>query len=309
MRIEKQKISLAQIYSFVIIIGFAFFICLNLTGTVSAAISINSPNASLELNASLCINDSYKIMDKLSGEGFAVKRINDTIKSAEQVFAAQITLKSKARNYDFSPIIVSCDEIKSLSEDAFKARDEISSLMKFYEDSITEKMNSSSIDAVILEIQGEMKDERYEKVAPLVDKAYSEIINVQSAYTALNVFYQSTATGIKAFFGAKNRLFQIPNWAVILIFAALFLVTYFIYRIKISIWILNRKIEKLKIRKGTIKNLVMKTQKDYFQTGRISEGDYNIKVKKFAELIRDIDRQIPLLQEELAKLQKVKFKK
>ena len=50
----------------------------------------------------------------------------------------------------------------------------------------------------------------------------------------------------------------------------------------------------------------MKIQKDYFQEGKIPEGEYNIKTKKYAELIRDIDRQIPLLQEELAKFQSTK---
>ena len=50
----------------------------------------------------------------------------------------------------------------------------------------------------------------------------------------------------------------------------------------------------------------MNVQKDYFQYGKIAEGEYNIKTKKFAELIRDIDRQVPLMQEELAKLNRTR---
>ena len=46
----------------------------------------------------------------------------------------------------------------------------------------------------------------------------------------------------------------------------------------------------------------METQRDYFQYGKIPEGEYNIKTKRFAELVRDIDRQVPLLKEEIIKL-------
>ena len=46
----------------------------------------------------------------------------------------------------------------------------------------------------------------------------------------------------------------------------------------------------------------MKTQREYFNEGSISEGTFNIKIKKLAELVRDIERQIPLLQEGLAKI-------
>jgi hypothetical protein len=52
----------------------------------------------------------------------------------------------------------------------------------------------------------------------------------------------------------------------------------------------------------------MQCQKNYFQFGTLPEGEYNIKIKKYAELVRDIDRQIPLLQEEMAKLKMSKEK-
>jgi len=99
-------------------------------------------------------------------------------------------------------------------------------------------------------------------------------------------------------------LFVINNWKILSSLAIVIIVFLLIYRIKISIWLVNRKMEALKLRKKTIKELVMQTQKDYFQYGKMPEGEYNIKTKKFAELVRDIDRQIPLLQEQLAKLEK-----
>ena len=266
-------------------------------------------NASLELNSSICLNDSQIIIANMANENFSIKRINDTFNDAGIIFNTQLSLKLKNRAYDFNSVLASCNEIKKIYTDAITSRDQIGSLMKFYNDSISSGMNTSSIDAILTEINGEMRDERYEKVSPLVDKAYAEIINVQSTYTSLNVFYQSTARGFKAFLLAKNKLFQIKNWQVILIFLFILITVYWIYRLKIHKVLINNKMEKLQIRKKTIKDLVMKTQRNYFQYGKISESDYNIKVKKFAELIRDIDRQIPMLQEELAKIEKIQKSK
>lgn len=65
---------------------------------------------------------------------------------------------------------------------------------------------------------------------------------------------------------------------------------------------MERKIQNLEMRKKTLKGLIMKTQGDYFNSGNMSESAYEIRTKKFAEIVRDIDRQIPLLQEELVKI-------
>jgi hypothetical protein len=46
---------------------------------------------------------------------------------------------------------------------------------------------------------------------------------------------------------------------------------------------LMKKLERLQNRKRTVKELVMQTQKNYFQYGKIPEGEYNIKTKRFAE--------------------------
>ena len=66
-------------------------------------------------------------------------------------------------------------------------------------------------------------------------------------------------------------------------------------------YFLRKKIDYLENRKVALKEYLKKTQFDYFQKGKISEADYNLRSKKFAEMIRDIDRDLPLLQEKLIK--------
>ncbi|MEK6885440.1 MAG: hypothetical protein AABX17_00570 [Nanoarchaeota archaeon] len=284
------------ILSLIIFIACIFFI----NGVYAADSALN---ASLnEAKAVDCIRISKEIMQTMTDEGFNVLSIKDNIKQAELTFTAQTLLKEKKSAYDFSSVMPYCDAITKIREDALSAKDEANSLMMFYNDSVIPGMDTTTIDVMINEVNEAISTERYTEVSALVEKAYSEITTVRASYTALNVFYASTARGLMAFLTAKNRVLQITNWQFLLGLVVLILILLLVYRVQIRKMRLNKKLNQLMNRKKTIKELIMKTQKDYFQYGTIPEGEYNIKTKRFAELIRDIDRQIPLLQEEIAKI-------
>jgi hypothetical protein len=246
-----------------------------------------------EKNASLCLNNSLSIMNEMSDENFSIQRINDSLKEAENLFNAQVVLLEKGRPADFGLITPYCEQIALIRDQAFEIRDSFNALKKFYSDSLNENMNTSSVDKLIEEIGQEIESERYEKASPLIDEAYQEIINVQATQTNLNLFYKSTTMGIKDFL-MDNKY--------IIIAAVLVIITFLLgYRRTINRWSVERKLSRLEIRKKTLRELVMQTQKEYFKDGKISDGIYSIRTKKFAEMIRDIDKEIPLLKEELIK--------
>ena len=253
-------------------------------------------NLTAEEKASSCLLESQNILNEMQNQDFSNQRISDTLKQMQSLYDAQISYKEKGKSYDFSLVLPYCEEVKKIKSDAFIAKDALDALNKFYQDSITKDIDTSYIDSIILEINQEIKSERYEKVPDLVDKAYTEIIKVKSSQTTLNLFYSTTGRGLKKFF--------LDNWLFLTITFIILLVFYIIYRKAISKWIVNKKIEKLNLRKKTLKNMVMDTQREYFNKGDISESTFRIRTKKLAELIRDIDRQIPLLQEDLMKLEK-----
>jgi|SRR3989344_3114599 len=273
---------------------FSVVIILTIFSFIDSAETINIT----QTTAVMCINDSKQIMQQMVDDRFNVISINDSIKQAESLFASQVILQEKKRPYNFGLVTSYCDNVQKIRENAIIARDDFDSLLKVYNDSFTSSMNASSVDILIYQIREDIAAERYSEVSALVDKAYSEISRVKSSYTALNLIYRNTTRSLK--------LFLEKNWKIILSILVILLVLFLIYHIKIAKWIIERKIEKLKIRKNTIKGLIMNVQKDYFQYGKIAEGEYNIKTKKFAELIRDIDRQVPLMQEELAKLNRTR---
>jgi len=261
---------------------------------INASLSSNATN--YEIQAKSCINESYHILKNMQENNFSVLRVNDSLKQALTLYDSQSVLKDKKKKYDFSIVIPYCDEIKNITEDADNARDEIIVLERVYSISIESGMNSSSIDSLILEINQEMTNERYEKVDPLVQKAHSEITRVTSEYTTLGIFYDSTTKGIKSFLK--------ENWIWIVSSLVFLIILYWIYRKTIRRWKVRRKIEKLNLRKKTLKDMIMATQKDYFNLGKISENTFSVRTKKLAELVRDIDRQIPLLEEEIMKLKR-----
>jgi len=68
---------------------------------------------------------------------------------------------------------------------------------------------------------------------------------------------------------------------------------------EISRILIRRKIAFSERRKVAIRNLIAKIQKEYFGQGKVGSKNYHIRMKKYGELIRDINRQIPLLREQL----------
>ena len=250
----------------------------------------------IEKQADQCLSDSKSFMADMQDNNFSVNRINESLRQAQNLFDSQKILKEGNSSYDFSLVIPYCEEIKIIKENAFGAEYEFDAFKKFYNESITPEMNKTSIEAIISEIEVEFNNERYEKVKPLVEKAYQETISVKSSYTALNAFYRATTKGLKKF------LFD--NWIYISSIIVLIIILFIIFRRPILKWQIERKILSLETRKKTLKELIMATQRDYFQNGNMAEGTYNIRTKKFAELVRDIDRQVPLLKEEYIKLER-----
>ncbi len=252
-------------------------------------------NITMQEQASICLNNSQKIISNLESSGFGVNRPTDMYNEAKLVNEAQLTIAiSNPNRANFEGVIKKCGEISRIEELAFEAQDSVNSLKQFYSESILEGTDTTSIDLLMSEIQIELQNERYERVLPLIDNAYNEISRIRAENTQLTLFYKTTASTFYDFL-YKHRIEFIVILSLLLLF-------FLLYRITIRKMILNKKIQKLELRKETLKELIKKVQKGYFQDGNVSEGSYNIRIKNFAEMVRDLDRQIPLLKEEYFKL-------
>jgi hypothetical protein len=261
-----------------------------LSCTLTIVYAQETQNLTAKDQASLCLNESETYFMELIDANFSTNRVNDTLKEMKNLYEAQVEL-SKRKNDDFSLILPYCKEISKIKEDAFNTIDEYKALMEFYNEFLEEGMNTSSIDQMIQNIRFEIESERYERVKPLIDEAYEEIVEVKSKHTALNLFYSATSRTFKDFF--------IENWVYLSGGTGIIILFYMIYKSAITRMWIKRKIKNAELKKKTLKGLIQKAQRDYFEKGNLSSGDYGTKTKKFAELIREIDRDLPLLKEEL----------
>ncbi|MBX4196383.1 hypothetical protein KW805_02230 [Candidatus Pacearchaeota archaeon] len=253
-------------------------------------------NATIEEKATECLHGSEQVLLFMTDAGLPTQRTNDLFRDAQSAYAVQAALKQGNKSADFSGVLPYCNDIDSIYRTAIDAKDQVTALKKFYQESVTPDINATSADIIIREIDDEMRSERYEKVQPLVDSAYEEIIRLQASHTTLNVFYQSTSRGIKSL--------VLRHWKGISSFCAVIIFSFIIYRVKILKFLIMRKLRRLELRKKILKDLIIATQKEYFTYGRISEAIYHIRTNKFAELMRDIERQVPLLYEDIAKLER-----
>ncbi|MCX6748817.1 MAG: hypothetical protein NT076_04385 [Candidatus Pacearchaeota archaeon] len=258
-------------------------------------------NLTIKEKAFNCIEESKATMAELEKAKFNIIRVNDSLHKAENLYQAQLVLELQKNNPDFSSVIPHCQEISNIRNQAYKVRDELYSALIFYNETSL-KVNMSESDSLLEQINQEIQDERYEQALVLIEELNKEIIELQAQATRLNIFYEATSRGIKQFF--------MKNWIYIAAIVIILIILYFIYKKRIAKFLIKRKISGLELKKDTLKNLIKKTQYEYFQEGKIAEGIYNIRTKKFAELIRDVERQLPLLQEDLEKIthERVKVK-
>ena len=253
-----------------------------------------------EEDAKLALGNISAIRQEMNESGFNVLRIDDILNDARQIYEAQKILKTRGRNPDFTRVFEYERESAFLKETAFQARDELFSLEKSLEILEERGVDVSEGEKAVNEIRQRIDNEEYEKAAELIEPAREKIAEIESSSTGLKIFYRATK---------RNLLdFLKENYIGILSGVFIIMLVYVLFRKRVMRFIIKRKIGKLEIRKSNLKKLIQETQKQYFQDGEISEGIYNIRVKKFAELTRDIDRQLPLLQEEMVKLREAEHK-
>jgi len=240
-----------------------------------------------------CLYESRLIIDSLNNSNISTIRFEDIYSTANGTYEAQSIILAKNKKADFKTVLSYCEQITTLKETATEAIDSLIVFLAFYNETIDRQMDTSSIDKIIEQINGEIVGERYENVLPLIDEGYNQIGVVRSEQTALVLAYNATTKKIKDII--------IENWLEILIAICVLLILYLFYRTKISLWIAERKLKLLNVRRDSLRRLLGETQKSYFQYGKISENDYRVRVKNFSDLVRDIDRQIPLVQADIAK--------
>ncbi len=275
-KMAKRKIILIRAFAILMLLPMAY---------AAGALDFNATSAAL--------NQSRIYIQEMNEAGLSIERVNDTLIQAEQLFNAQYALMKTGGIADFSLILERTNEIASLKQKAESMSDEIKTL----EARLKNVRKQSEAYAILEKAKKEFADERYDKVSALVDDAYSKVSEEQAFQTRFLAIYEA---------GTKTLMdFLKKRWREIASLAAGMILVYFIAKKRIKIMLIKRNISGLEFEKKIIKKLVKKTQYEYFHLFKIPEELYHIRIEKYAELVRDIDRKIPLLTEEIEKVKAI----
>lgn len=250
----------------------------------------------LATNVSFELDVANKDVSELLEKGFPINRINDSYSDALIIFDAQVLLENSNRRADYSLVRKYISDVRKIKDLAILSKDKIEVFLSEY-DSINKSLDLSEMDDDYYQIVRSFEEERYEETLELIPKGYEKLNSIQSSQTAMNIFYESTTLGIKKFFYS--------TWKYFLIGIILIIVFWIFFNKPVRKYFILRKISSLENRRKSVKGLMEKLQTDYFDSKKISESEYSIKMKSFSDMVLDISRRILLLKEELERMSKI----
>lgn len=273
-----------------VVIGLLSLLAFGLFGAGVSAYQVGRSNESVQ--AASLLDKAISCVEEMQNRNIGVTRVNESLEEALQLYAGQVSLENQGRTVDYKIIEEDCEEVCSIRQDALKAQDELIVFNETYTKASLQ-INLSAMDKEYSDIIRSFQEERFEDTLPLIDKGYARLSEVQASQTTLNLFYLSTTRSLKDFFR--------ENWKGLTIGFGSFVILLIIFWRTIRLFLLRSKLNNLYIRKKSINELIKKTQFNYFKTKKMSETEFNVKIKAFQDMIREIDRQIPEVKEELAR--------
>lgn len=272
----------------------AFLVIISLVSTFGSAQNlVTTSNESTQAKA--LILNAEKCLEEMQNREINVVRANESLQQAWQLYSAQIALEENRRTADYKLVNQSALEVCHIKDIAFNAQDEMIIFDKTW-NSASKDFNLSSISKTYDDIHKSFVQERFEDTSTLINQGYITLSNFESSQTALNVFYAATTKPIKDFF--------VKNWKILSAIIILIILLLIIFWKTIKKAVIQNKLNDMYARKSAIDKLVKKIQYDYFKKKTMSETEYNVKIKTFGDMTREIDRQLPEIREQLAKIDK-----
>lgn len=280
MEKTKEKMRFCKFFLFV------FFILL--IGNISALAN--------ESQAKNALDQAKADIMEMTEKEIPVERVNEIYDDAYQIYSAQMLLdKRNLASSNYNVVVGYADEISLIKEVSIEAHDDLEIFIDKFEE-LNESTDFSEFEEDYNNIVSSFDDERFEDTIVLIDKGYVTMNEIQSSQTATRIFYNTVTQSI--------RTFLINYWIWILAFISAGIIILLIFWKTIVSINIRRKLRNLEIQKKTVNGLIQKLQKSYFKTRKISETEYRIKVKKYEELLRDIERRTMVLREDIFKKRK-----
>jgi hypothetical protein len=238
------------------------------------------------------INNQSQLRD-LNERGIGTTRISDEIFLAAQLFENAYIKQKEGVFGDYSKSLAQSNQTADLIQRAFGMKDELVTLKEEI-DLQTEQLDVTGAKELYSKAEQEFTDQRFERVLEYIDAAYTKLSELQSV--------QAKST---AMFAASQKNFEEfvkQNWAILAIVIGVPVILYLLFRKKITIYILKKKIELNEMEIIVLKDELKTTQSNYFVKGNMAEATYHIRVRLYGDKIRDLNKENALYTEKIAEL-------
>ncbi|MBT7241139.1 MAG: hypothetical protein HN878_01470 [Candidatus Diapherotrites archaeon] len=227
----------------------------------------------------------------MKDEGFGLVRINDGFFIVRQEFENEVEVEKKGvLAADYSIVFERIDLVNEIIELAYLTKDEINAVKKATLE-LTDEIDVSGVDEIIVLAEVEFVDERYERAGEYVEKAYDKMIELQSIEAKAEVVYLAARQNIETFLR--------ENWEVLLGSVIAIFVFFFLFGRRLKRSFLKRKIKANYAEIEVLKGEIRLSQEVYFIKGQMSESEYHIKIKIYSEKIRTLNKDTAMLSEKI----------
>lgn len=268
---------------------------------VPAELDLNTET--LSASALICkarIERAKKLVAERRQDGRGTIRISDLILESETMYNSELLRELAGQEPDYSNAIEKAEEAITLLSLALQTEVELQEL----KETIAEfegQIDTEIVIEIYLEGLEELNNQRYEFASQKVDEGYAKLLELQSLEARTSAVYNATSKGVTSFV-MENRvilslLFGIP------------LILFIIFKDNIRRYRLTSKINGLNFEINVLKQEIKNTQENYFTKGNISDSTYQIREKVYGQMVRNLNREIAVTNEEIEKTKRMKMRK
>ncbi|MCX6772223.1 MAG: hypothetical protein NTV88_00425 [Candidatus Micrarchaeota archaeon] len=265
----------------------------NSSASSGSASSFNFTYSSQYYSALAGLQEANQSVQNMKNAGLPYAQSQDLYTSALQSFYGQAALETQKEKADYGFALSNTAQIKNIALQATGVSDELKALDTRLA-GVAPEINITAANADAAAAHKEFTDGRFAEAKPLINSAYDKAVQAEAEATRSKALLESTRRTLEVFLQ--------DNWQTIAAVVAAAAIIFFIFQKQIRRFTINAKISALTAERGVLEGMIKGLQKDYFEDGKINELSFHIKTKKYGDLIRNINRQLPLLKEELKKL-------
>ena len=239
------------------------------------------------------LNNANTSIAKMRKEGLPSQNAADLYGLARQWFDGQeaIELSGGRPKYDFA--IQKITEIADLEQNTYRVNDDLKALSERI-GTADSGADLSATKSLVADAAQEFKDGRIDRAKTLIAQAYDEVSKAEAQAVHSRTIGESARRTIENFLT--------DNWRAIVYVAAAAAAIFFIFQKQIRKALVSTRLKALLRERGVIETMLKSLQKDYFEKKSVTDLTNRVKTKKYGDIIRNINRQLPLLKEELRRI-------